>query len=338
LKFISKSKVLSRNIIIFHLLFVPTKADFFFDNTDNSMRPTSLILFSLPTLALAFSSIPANFPQPSPTATTESKWTSTHEQNDQKLSSPRTMSMSEPWRIVLDIGREPLSRMPFDWARSGCRMPLAIPCDFSSNYDISDERLVLPQSETVSFTGPGGAVVKPVVGGTWQVSNDQKQVSFSLSFPESLQRRDVIIDGGTTLELVGRLYTQTELDELNEAYYQARENMWQVGGELNDLSRQRGAAKKWNEAKGKWEKPDADGNIFSTLQKQVNYWTAKAKQDQMNQRRPDANSISSLGKLPGFEEGVYIAKGGVIRQSKNGPVMGTWQAEPITKNPASYRK
>ncbi|KAL3937237.1 MAG: hypothetical protein SGARI_002204, partial [Bacillariaceae sp.] len=201
-------------------------------------------------------------------------------------------------------------------------------------------------SDTVSFTGPDGAVVKPVVGGKWDVSDDQKQVSFSLSFPETMQRRDVTIEGGSTLELVGRMYTQEELDQLNNAYYEARENTWQLGVRLNDISRQQGAAKKWNEAKGRWEKPKTDANLFSTMQKRMNYMAAKAKQDQANEQRPDANSISNRGELPGLDggnanengnNGVYIAKGGVVRQGKNGPVMGTWQAEPITTNPVSYR-
>lgn len=300
-------------------------------------------MVSMPAIATAFSSIPVNLPRPLSNSHTEATETSNRNlQDDMSTTVTSTSATSQPWRVVLDIGREPLSRMPFDWARSGCRMPLAIPCDFlqstSDGSSADKEWFVLPQSDTVSFTGPGGAVEKPVIGGEWQVSEDQKEVSFSLSFPETLQRRDVTIESGTTLELIGRMYTQTKLDHLNEAYYQARENTWQVGGELNELSRQRGAAKKWNESKGRWEKPAVDGNVFSNIQRRVNCWTAKAKQDQMNQRRPDANSISSRGNLPGLEEGVYIAKGGIIRQSKNGPVMGTWQAEPITKNPSSYRK
>ena len=85
-----------------------------------------------------------------------------------------------PWRVVLDIGREPLSTMPFDWARSGCRMPLVVPCDFTRDS-------LQPQSDTVSFTGPGGAVIRPIQGGHVQLKND-KELKFTLSFPETLAR------------------------------------------------------------------------------------------------------------------------------------------------------
>ena len=260
---------------------------------------------------------------------------------ESELTTPSTESY--PWRVVLDIGREPLARMPFDWARSGCRMPLAIPCDFSQKVSSTggdnNEFLVLPKSDTVTFTGPDGAVVKPVVGGTWQTSEDQKQISLSFTFPETLQRRDVTIDAGTKVELTGRMYTQEELNQLNQAYYEARESTWQLGGDLNDIARQQGAAKKWNEEKGVWEKPKSDANPFSMMQNRIKYMASKAQQDKRNQERPDANSISNRGKLPGLgdDNGVYILKGGVVRQGKSGPVMGTWQAEPITKNPVSYR-
>ena len=102
----------------------------------------------------------------------------------------------------MDIGREPLARMPFDWARSGCRMPLVVPCGFEDN------NLVIPQKDTLSFTGPEGANVKPIEGGKWKLSNDSKQISFGLNVPEKLTRRDVYIDAATKLSLTGRVYTQ----------------------------------------------------------------------------------------------------------------------------------
>jgi len=280
----------------------------------------------------AFSSISTNLPFPTNSGQDATVASNLREATDDNVQE----TVSFPWRVVLDIGREPLARMPFDWARSGCRMPLVIPCDFSHNRN-DQESLILPRSETVSFTGPDGAVVKPVVGGDWRLSDDQKQLSLSLSFPETLQRRDVSINAGTTLELTTRVYTQAELDQLNEAYYQARENTWQVGGDLNDIARQQSAPKKWNEAKGRWEKPQNANNILATIQKRVSYLAAKADQDQKNRQRPDPNTISDRGLLPGVDGGVYIAKGGVVRESQNGPVMGTWQAQPITNMPVSYR-
>lgn len=281
-----------------------------------------------------------------------------------------TTTTTAPWRIVLDIGREPLSRMPFDWARSGCRMPLVVPCDFvltsthSQNNKGDDDgndgklsTLVVPRTDTVSFTGQNGAVIRPVQGGTWEfdtnsgvvdaIGNDDgnnadgkplpTQLSFSLTFPETLQRRDVTIEAGTTLELSGRVFSKAELDALNEAYYEAREHTWQIGGELNEAQKRQGAAKRWNEEKQQWEKRYGNENPVTALQNRWKYWTAKAQMDAKQRQRPDANDLSERGGFPSVDNGLYVAKGGIIRASKNGPVMGTWQAQPITDRPASYR-
>ena len=34
------------------------------------------------------------------------------------------------WRLALDVGREAGTAMPAGWARSGCRLPLVVRCDF----------------------------------------------------------------------------------------------------------------------------------------------------------------------------------------------------------------
>jgi len=265
---------------------------------------------------------------------------------ESKTTTITTAAGAAPWRIVLDIGREPLANMPFEWARSGCRMPLVVPCDFTttttssnSNNSKDDEKssLVVPHKETVSFTDAGGAVVKPVEGGPWEFiydggnkSNKQPTgLTFSLSFPETLQRRDVTIEKGSTLELTARVYTKAEFDALNDAYYQAREDAWEMGGKLNAAARRQGAAKKWNEEKGQWEKRYDDENPLKMIRNQVKYWSAKAKQDAAQRQRPDANEISECGPFPGLEDGLYVAKNGIVRLSKNGPVMGTWSTEPI---------
>lgn len=246
-----------------------------------------------------------------------------------------TVVESSPWRITLDIGREALSNMPFDWARSGCRMPLVVPCDFEQQG--GKDNNLYPRSDTVSFTGPDGAVVRPIQGGEWSMNKDQQELSFSLTFPESMARRDVYIEAGTTMELTGRVYSQAELDQLNEEFYKAREATWQVGGELNEMGNRQGAAKKWNEEKRRWEKRHPAENIFNVAQKRLTYWGAKAKQAKMNSNRPDPNTISDRGTFPGVEKGLYIAQSGIVRSGKNGPVMGTWYAQPITNLPASYR-
>jgi len=243
---------------------------------------------------------------------------------------------SASWRVAMDIGREPLARMPFKWARSGCRMPLVIPCDFSTLVK-KESNILQPHSNTVSFTGPDGAVVKPIVGREWSLSRGGTELTCCFTVPELMERRDVYIEAGTDLFLSVRVYTQAELDQLNKEYYEAREELWTVGGELGDMYDRQGASKKWNEDTGKWEKRYPNENPFKFASKQLRYWGAKKKQSRKKSQRPDLNSLSDRGSLPGVEGGIYVAKLGVVRAGKNGPMCGTWHAEPITSAPVSYR-
>jgi len=114
--------------------------------------------------------------------------------------------------VVVDIGREPLARMPFDWARQGSRMPLVIPSNFilsssqssstsastsrtisrtstgnnsnrnsndNSNYSNNNnlKLIVHPQLDNVGFTGPEGAVQSPIQGGKWKLSSKDNNSS-----------------------------------------------------------------------------------------------------------------------------------------------------------------
>jgi len=257
------------------------------------------------------------------------------------------VAAAAPWRVVLDIGREPLANMPFDWARSGCRMPLKIPCDFtistvsSSSSSSSQKQTVEPQMDTVSFTGPDGAVIRPIQsGGAWNINSGGKlqqkpyqDLTFALQFPETLERRDVTIDAGTTLHLTGQLYTQSVIDRLNQEFYNAREEAWELGAELNDMVNIQGPPKKWNEELNKWEKKSKTVNPLHWAQKNLAYNSAKARQSQANERRPDPNSLSEKGALPGISDGVYVVKEGLVKNQK-GAVMGRWSMQPILKDRA----
>mmetsp|Transcript_48651 Transcript_48651/g.90283 ORF Transcript_48651/g.90283 Transcript_48651/m.90283 type:complete len:299 (-) Transcript_48651:57-953(-) len=289
-------------------------------------------LLVLPAAAAAFSSIPADpsFSSRAPLQNEKSDLPTSSETTSS--TSPILTNSASPWRIAMDIGREPLARMPFDWARSGCRMPLVVPSDFESN------NLVIPQRSTLSFTGPDGANVKPIDGGSWKLSDDSKQITFRFTVPETLTRRDVYIDAGTELVLSGRVYTQDELDRLNDEYYQARKELWQVGGELGDIYDRKDASKKWNEETGRWEKRYPDENPLLLASKHLKYWGAKAKQSKKLNDRPDINKLSDRGTLPGEEGGIYMLKGGLVRvDAENGAVCGTWSAQPINGAAASYR-
>ena len=282
-----------------------------------------------------------------------------------KSMSPRSVaSTSSSWRLVLDIGREPLSSMPFDWARSGCRMPLVIPCDFELSSGGGIDNAVLPRSDTVSFTGENGAVVSPIVGGTWKVENNKskennkpQKLSFTLNFPETFARRDVTIEGGSTMTLEGGFYTKSTIDQLNANYYEARDKVWELGKELNDMNKRQEAPKKWNEEKQQWEKRYPTENIMTQIQKRVEMATLQATQNKKNELRPNPKMISSdYGTLPGIvvaantngissgndddeKEPVYMQKYGIVKIGN--AVAGTWSAEPIKNDnirPKSYYK
>ena len=267
-----------------------------------------------------------------------------------------TSEQISSWRLVLDIGREPLvttSPIPFDWGRSGCRMPLVIPVDFMASQD-NDNNVVVPRSDTVSFTGENGAVTSPVYGGTWNVvdstkgknsnGNDDytkpKSLSFSLYFPESFSRRDIVIESDTTITLDGLFYTKSALDQLNDDFYQAREETWELGKELNDITRRNEAPKKWNESKQRWEKRYPTENLMTQVTKRMQLLKAQTNQKLKNSLRPNLNTLSStFGTLPGVvmkksdgkdnieKEPIYMQKQGTVKIGNS--VIGRWSAEPI---------
>jgi hypothetical protein len=262
-----------------------------------------------------------------------------------------TSTATAPWRLALDIGREPLSTMPFGWARSGCRLPIVVRCDVSSTN-------IQPQMDTISFTSADGAVVRPVLGGTLQLldhhhhrstgqdnktninNNQRKRLAFALTFPEAMARRDVTIDADTTLYCTGTYYTQSELDLLNQAYYAARNDVWVLDNELKAMTEFDGPAKRWNEETKQWERrTNSNSSPLAWAQKQLQYRAAQAKERQTREARPDPNSLSERGTIPGVDDAIYIVKEGVIRSSSAaGAIMGWWSMEPmmIPRRPASY--
>ena len=248
-----------------------------------------------------------------------------------------------PWRVVLDIGREPLSTMPFEWARSGGRMPVKIPCDFgvttTDNTNVKATTFVQPQSDTVSFTGPDGAVIRPIQGGKYQLNKDKTELAFDLTFPETLARRDVTIPGGTTITCTAPVYTQSAVDALYQAFYDARDAAWELGSQLNDMTSLQGLPPKvWNEATQTWERRTKKINPLQWAQKRLAYAAAKAKQEAANQQRPDPKDLSARGPFPGLDESLYVAKQGIAK-TQTGAVIGTFSMEPIlVDQPVSYRK
>jgi len=259
-----------------------------------------------------------------------------------------TSNSSHPWRIVMDIGREPLARMPFNWARQGVRMALVVPTDFgsqllsNSNSETTIRRFVAPRSETVGFTGPEGAQESPIVGNEWSLSKDDTYFSASYTIANELRKKDIVIEAGTELVLSTRLYTQTELNRLNEEFYKTREAMWSTGGNLNDAKDRQQSSKKWNSTTERWEQRYPDDNPFAIVKSKVLYWMQNAKQEKARNERPEVESLSDRGgNLPGVgndDEYVYLVQQGVVRYGgEDGPVCGLWKSQPITNVPARER-
>jgi hypothetical protein len=241
-----------------------------------------------------------------------------------------------PWRIALNIGREPFTSMPSEWAASGCRLPLVIKCDFDENGD------VVPQQETCRFTGPDGEVVKPIQKGVWSTSsnnNNNHNFKFSLHFPQDLSRRDVTLDAGIDIFCEGLVYSTNELKKMNDKFYKARDDTWKAGGELNEVNRRKEASKKWNEEKGQWEKRYGDEPLLSTLRKQINLMNVRRQSERENSDRPNPKTLSlDSGPFPGFDSDVFIKKEGIIKIKRGwrDAVIGTWSMEPVTDKPVSY--
>lgn len=246
----------------------------------------------------------------------------------------------------MDIGREPLARMPFDWARQGSRMPLVVPSDFVGDPATEPSRFVAPQSETVGFTGADGAKESPIRGGAWELSEDSTSLTFSYIIANELRRGDVYVEAGTELFLSARIYTQTEIDRLNQEYYSARDELWSTGGELDSMSDRQQSSKKWNTKTERWEKRYPSENPLSVITNQFSYFLQKAKQEKARNQRPEPDTLSDRGgQLPGVGtdgdgngEYVYLVQGGSVRYGgEKGPVCGVWLAQPITNVPSWER-
>eukprot|EP00545_Synedropsis_sp_CCMP1620_P001300 CAMPEP_0119019224 /NCGR_PEP_ID=MMETSP1176-20130426/21280_1 /TAXON_ID=265551 /ORGANISM="Synedropsis recta cf, Strain CCMP1620" /LENGTH=296 /DNA_ID=CAMNT_0006973375 /DNA_START=65 /DNA_END=955 /DNA_ORIENTATION=+ len=234
-----------------------------------------------------------------------------------------TESMAAPWRIALNIGDKPGYFSSTSW-------PIITKCDFGSNQEI------IPQQGDVRYTTRTGQVVKPIEKGKWSLENNRK-LSFDLSFPELMSRNELTIKAGTTITCEGILYTLSDLKVLNDNFYQARDKTWELGGELNDLDNERDGPKKWNDDKQQWERSNGF-DAWAYAKKRLQHAQLQNKQEQENSKRPEPKTLSAYsGDFPGIQnkDQVFIGKMGIIKQGTQ--VIGTWAAEPIfADRPVSY--
>ena len=244
---------------------------------------------------------------------------------------------SDGWRVAIDIGREKGTAMPASWAGSGCRLPLVFGCDFEE-----EGRRIVPKSDEIRFTGPNGEVVERIEGGTWTTKSsgegDGTGLSFTLSFPKELERRDVTLGG--TIRCEGLLYSTDALRELDAEYYAARDAKWEAGKAAAESLERAEAPKKWNPDSERWERRYEEEGLPSRLMKRAAYMLAERRDKAVIKRRPMPKELSmDCGPFPGIEGDVYVKRGGrvVLEGVWRERVVGTWTMEPITDAPVSYR-
>lgn len=241
------------------------------------------------------------------------------------------------WRVAIDIGREEGTSMPASWAGSGCRLPLVFGCDFEE-----EGTRIVPKSDKVRFTGPSGEVTGRIEGGAWTTKSSGKGegtgLSFTLSFPEELERRDVTLGG--TVRCEGLLYSTEALRELDAEYYAARDAKWEAGKAAAEAQERAEAPKKWNPDSERWERRYEEEGLPSMLLKRAAYLLAERRDKAVIKRRPMPKELSmDCGPFPGIEGDVYVKRGGrvVLEGGWRERVVGTWSMEPITDLPVSYR-
>ena len=250
----------------------------------------------------------------------------------QSVATSTTIAESGGWRVALNLGRVAFTTMPRSWASSGARFPLVMQCNFTDKGD------VIPISECVKYTLVGGEVKKRVESGSWSLDKN-RDLSFSLTFPEKMERNGVELDAGSTVICEGLLYTKDDLDALDDEFYDARSKNDRIIADVKEMKRRKEAPKKWNFETNKWEKRYKDESFVSTVGKKLKLIVAEKIEERESNKRPKFKELSlESGPFPGIGCDVYIKKEGFIKLKGKGVggIIGTWAAEPINDNPASY--
>lgn len=239
------------------------------------------------------------------------------------------------WRIALNIGREAFTTMPRQWASSGARFPVVMKCNFTN---IDNSNVVRSITNDVRYTASEGEIIVPVGSGTWSLSNNRNLI-FTLTFPEKLERNGVEV-GPCTIICEGLLYTKKDLADLDEMFYEVRSVTDEVNAEVKEMNRREEAPRKWNFEKNLWEKRYKNESPISKARKRFKQFLAEKNENEQRKKRPCPTEFSlESGSFPGIDDNVFIGKKGKIKMKGanfGDAVIGTWGAEPINDNPASY--
>jgi len=251
---------------------------------------------------------------------------------DIKLTPPKS-----GWRVALNIGRETTTKnMPPSWASSGARLPIVIPCDFSL-----EKNEFIPKEEIIRFTGPNGEVKTKINRGTWSLKQKTNELSFEFEFPEQFSRRDVTIESSSTLRCEGKLFSISELKQMDTIFYEARDETFAAEETVKDIKRRKNAPRKWNDESSEWETRYKEETNLSQVLKKMQLVRVKQQEKFKSGSRPLPKDLSlDCGPFPGIPDDVYMLSGGVLKMKQGlfrpDIVIGTWSAEPITDKPKSY--
>ena len=252
---------------------------------------------------------------------------------------PKPPATSGKWRLTLNVGREPGTAMPAEWASSGARMLMSLDVDVlespADEPDLDDlvgrgARAIVPRARegaeeeespscAASFTGDNGEVLVPVRGGGWSF-NDGKvpaKVRFWLDFDAAV-RRDVELPAGP-LFFASSAYKAEELATFREDFIRARDAEWSAREALEN-------------SPGGFDKLGAQGRLA----------VATAIKQMCEQACPPEGELSqNAGDWPGQSSRVSIKRG--LLSVKRGtfgfeyPTIGTWSAEPILEGVEAAR-
>lgn len=256
-------------------------------------------------------------------------------------SSSLTVSPWGGWRIALDIGRDEtiFTTMPKSWGSTGARFPLVMKCNFTDSGSSNGNGNVTPIAGNVRYTVAEGEVVKPVNDGTWSLSDDNRDLSFTLTFPERMERNGVELDSMSTIRCEGLMYTWNDLKALDEDFYKVRSITDGINAQVKESKRRREAPKKWNFDTNQWETRYPNESSLALFGKRMKQFYAGFVEETQSAKRPNTLDLSlECGPFPGIDCDVYIKKRGIIKLdgAGTGGVIGTWSAEPMNDNPASY--
>ena len=144
--------------------------------------------------------------------------------------------MGGTWRLSLNVGREPGTYMPEDWAASGARLAFPVDVEFTTaaSTQFAFEELLGAADGTCrlrvlgpgKFIGSSGEVSVECKHGAWRATptgaGGESHLRFFLDFPEDATRNDVVLPAGRLFFTTG-CWQATELELAEQALKELEE-------------------------------------------------------------------------------------------------------------------